>query len=69
MPLPAQVATLMVAGPSTNDIGGTPGLDDGGVVVVIALKPSLEVRFGGEQVVFCYCTNCGTLYLGQGYEG
>jgi hypothetical protein len=35
-----------------NDVGGAPGLNDRGVVVAIALKPSLEVRFGGEQVAF-----------------
>ena len=35
-----------------NDVGGAAGLDDRGVVVAIALKPSLEVRLGGQQVGF-----------------
>jgi len=33
-----------------DDIGGATGLDDGGVVLGVALEPSLEVGFGGEQV-------------------
>ena len=35
-----------------NDVGGAAGLDDRGVMVPIALKPSLEMGFGGEQVAF-----------------
>jgi len=33
-----------------NDVGGAAGLDDRGIVTAIALKPSLEVRFGGQKV-------------------
>lgn len=35
-----------------DDVGCASGLDDRGVVPAIALEPSLEMRFGGEQVTF-----------------